>query len=609
VIPISVGVGGGNLNDLYSPMPSQGLPENRSGLTQIDVDFPTGGNATEWFRWDTVTNDGFVRDDIDAVNDLLQQLIELSIWDPGVLSPSEDTLKTIEDQLDFRGQDGTQSNQHQGGARVLPTQLLGGWGIQAFEAVGGLPGRNDAVTLVNTDQQKEWHRVNWATTQDDEWNGYALVGLRDAVVGEFVRTDDGDGKNYALADLGLDQAFDKDSSSRRELEHLNADSRLFTRMLCAPSGELPTGPIADFHLGADFSGRPSAGKATVDELRFHAPATPSPWLPDTGRFVLAEECKLDEDRQLRLDVQALQFPFAYKRSTLLGKDVLEVLSSLPQAGGLLLVGEEIIGYAGLDPTESGNVFLTARGLYGTRRADHQRGEIAIPLLFWPASPLAGSVSETADHLALAEAGGLPDHGLVWVDDELVGYDSRHGAELGMPSRRGNILSGDGLLRGRFGTAAAAHAPGAMVRWMPERHRDRALLGEDVPESESFPLGVSAPGAFFTDLAVRAFLPDPTVGLDVRAVLDGLASPHADPAQSRHVFALADAGGPTELSTTISGPIGRQGDRLDLWFFARWRPGAFDPRDFRSNGWKLAPEVTSVLVGHLQPTLVFEHEEW
>src|SRR5262249_46547732 len=161
----------------------------------------------------------------------------------------------------------------------------------------GLPGRNDAITLVNTDQQKEWHRVNWATTNDSEWGGYALVGLRDAVVGEFARTDEGDRKNYALADLGLDKAFDKDSSSRRELGRLNAASRLLTRMLCAPSGELPTGPIPEFHLGADFPARPSAGKAIVDELRFHAPGTPSPWLPDTGRFVLAEECKLDEDRQ------------------------------------------------------------------------------------------------------------------------------------------------------------------------------------------------------------------------------------------------------------------------------------------------------------------------
>ena len=37
-------------------------------------------------------------------------------------------------------------------------------------------------------------------------------------------------------------------------------------------------------------------------------------------------------------------------------------------------------------------------------------------------------------------------------------------------------------------------------------------------------------------------------------------------------------------------------------------GAFDPRDFAAGGWKLAPEVESVVVGHVQPTVVYEHEE-
>ena len=50
------------------------------------------------------------------------------------------------------------------------------------------------------------------------------------------------------------------------------------------------------------------------------------------------------------------------------------------------------------------------------------------------------------------------------------------------------------------------------------------LGDDVPESEAFPISVRAPGAFFTDLVVRAFLPDPTVGLSVRAVLDEQKAP-------------------------------------------------------------------------------------
>ena len=73
------------------------------------------------------------------------------------------------------------------------------------------------------------------------------------------------------------------------------------------------------------------------------------------------------------------------------------------------------------------------------------------------------------------------------DDELIGYPVREGDTLVQPVRGGGArlsLSAEGLLRVRFGTQPAEHEPGAMVRWMPERLPDRALLGSDVPESES-----------------------------------------------------------------------------------------------------------------------------
>ena len=52
-----------------------------------------------------------------------------------------------------------------------------------------------------------------------------------------------------------------------------------------------------------------------------------------------------------------------------------------------------------------------------------------------------------------------------------------------------------------------------------------------------------------------------------------------------------------------------GDRLDILLGVRWNLGAFDPTNGASNGWKLAPVLRDVVVRHLQPTLVLEHEEW
>ena len=88
---------------------------------------------------------------------------------------------------------------------------------------------------------------------------------RSPVAGEYYRSDyyDENGQ-YPVANeegLGLDELFEDDSSARRTVEVLNADTRLMTRMLCSPSGELPTAPFPTFSLGQDFSGRPSPGLA------------------------------------------------------------------------------------------------------------------------------------------------------------------------------------------------------------------------------------------------------------------------------------------------------------------------------------------------------------
>jgi hypothetical protein len=616
VFPISVAVSGGNLFDDYHPAPNGSLSPD-SALIQIGVDFEEGADASEWVRWDTTTSSAFVRDDEGAIDDALLLIRNQDLWLP-TAALDEGTVDALNDRLDFRGQDGTPDDAHSvsgTAGRVLPVHVLGHPSlVPAFEVQGGRPGRHDSVTLVDPDaQRKEWHRVNHATVNDKDYGGYCLVGLRDPVSEEFLRSDfynEGDLRNLQ-GDEVLDDYFEDDSSARRLVENLNVDSRLVTRMLCSPSGELPTGPLTEIRLGSDYAGRPSAGQAVVDELRFFRPATPGKLLPNTARFTLAEDFELDEESQLTLDVDTLQLSMARQKNPVLGADALEILSTLPQAGGLLLVGEEIVGYAGLDPTDSGNVFLTGRGLYGTARAFHRRREPVVPLLAWPVSPLAVSIDGEAATLPLADASGFPEEGgLVWVDEELIGYTGRDADGLHMPTRAGsNRFDPQGLLRGRFGTAPLVHETGAMVRWMPERHRDRALLGHDVPEAEALRLPVRAPGAFFTDLVVDVFLPMPGVALEVRAVLDGLASPHSEPADSPHLLGGRAVTGGAEASTRLSLPVLRQGDALVVWLHAAWEAGAFDALDHSNNAWKLAPEVDSVHVGALQPVRVLEHEEW
>ena len=617
VIPISVGASSGSLFDDFHPMPKRPGAAD-SVLVQIGQDFTEGADSTEWVRWDTATTTGFVRDDAEAINAALQHLVDIDAWTPDT-PMNDDERKRVNDELDFRGQDGTPDVHHAAGdpaGRVLPVHVLGNTlFVPGFDAVSGLPGRNDAVTLVDPfSSLKEWHRVNWASHSDMDWGGYGLVGLRDRVTGEFLRYDQrGEGElPYDLSDTLLDRDFSRDDGSgRQQIERLNVDMRQVTRMICKPSGELPTGPIDAFHMGADWSGRRSPGGATVDELRFHRAQAPGKLLPNTARYVLKEDLELEEERELTLAVDALQFTYAQRQNPILGPDVLGVLGALPQAGGLLRVGEEIVGYAGLDAVDSGHVFLVARGLYGTTRAVHRRGEPVSPLLFWPVAPLAGPLSETSAAIALADdsAGFPPGGGLLLAGEELIGYTRGVGAELFMPVRPGgSSFDSQGLLRGRFGSRAETHPAGTLVRWFPARVEDRALLGSDVPESQRLELPLRAPGAFWTDLVVDAFLPLPGTGLEVRAVLDGRSSPHADAVTAPGLLA-AGARATGERSTRIPLPVRRQADRLDVCLFAVWEPGAFDGRRYASNAWKVAPEVEAVVAGHLQPTLVLEHEEW
>jgi len=622
VVPISIDVGGGNLNEDFNP-----FPEARSDplLVQLGLDFPEGGGGTEWVRWDTPTADCLVRDEIGAIEELLDTVASTDVWIMDGNPVRDDQVDAFNDALDFRGQGHTADTTHEAGDEALPVHVLGGWGVVGFDPVLGIPGRHDATTLVGDDGASEWHVVNHAVSDDPDWGpSRCLVAFREAVVGDFAATPSGTGDGQpdrsVVADRDLEAAVQPGAAGERLMQHdqlvsdealedvlrsRNADSRRLTRLVKAPSGELPAVPLELVRLGEHGDGRPAPGGALVDELAVHVVASVGPLLPPTQGFRLAEDLLSEEDDQLVLAVEGLVATHAQLVDEMLGAERIEVLGELPESGGLLLVDEEIVGYAGVDALDSGAVFLTARGLYGTRRARHVAGVRVQPLSWWPVSPLVERLRPGDARVAVADPGVFPPGGgLLWVDEELLAYDEVSDDGLLMPGRLERPE--EGLLRGRFGTLPADHAPGTMVRWMPARVADRALLGQDVPEAEAARVPVFAPGAFFTDLAVQLERPDERVELEGRIVLDRLASRHDDPSSRPGVLRLPEA----ESSSGVRQlAVGRQADLLELWLMPRWLPGAFDPRGFAGQGWKVGPRIKAVVVEHLQPDVVFEHEEW
>ncbi|MCB9899217.1 MAG: hypothetical protein H6825_14525 [Planctomycetes bacterium] len=622
VVPVSVTVDG-NASEFHpSPTGVLASPPGAGWLVQVGLDFD-GSDLTEFVRWDTATTNALVRDDAQAMTDMTDVLGNAAggqLWN-GDQAVSDDLSSDVDAALDFRGQGGTVDGTHETGTRVLPVHVFGRWGSHGHEPVMGLPGRHDVITLVAPDGTREQQIVNYAVSGDLLWGpDFSLVAYRDAVRNEFGWTDERDERNYVDVDRDLDLALQPGGQGARLMEErqlqrrsdlldlirrYNTDPRLVTRMLKAPTGELPTAGIARVRFGETYDGRPSRGRATIDELRFQRSDTFGPLLPADRRLLLSDALEFDEDDALTLDTERLYSPLAFVADSVLGKDGFEILGELPQTGGLLLVGEEIVAYTGMDPVETGAVFLAGRALYGSKRARHEKGEPVLPLSFWPASPLADSIGPDDDLLPVADPHAFPaGGGLLWVDEELLAYDRVDDDGLHMPIRPGR--GGGGVFRGRFGTEPAQHRAGALVRWQPMRFADDALFGERVPEASFLTLPVVAPGAFFEDVTLRVEGGDPLAPLVGRLVLDRRASPHDDPLTTPGLYALAESETAPGLVTT---PIDAQGDLLEIALGVRWLPGAFDPVRGASNAWKIVPRVKAVAVRHVQPTRVLEHEEW
>jgi|GEM_PF-1254395 len=620
VIPLSIAIDDGlGVYDGFHPQRTAD-----SYLLQIGLDFPEGGGGTEWVRWDIASSrDMVVRDDLNGVEQMLSVLSAdggLGAWQSAV-TIDQTVLDQLNQGLGFRGQDGTPDTSHLAGDQVLPVILFGEWGLSDFGAISGVPGRHDFVTLIEADGTREWNTINHGVHGDSDYPNSCLVGFRQAVFDDFSHSQTLDDEAYLALDLlDIEASLEPGQAGERLMNELelsdqsalaeivkrfSAESRRITRLVKAPSGELPALPPGKLHLGEDFDRQPSAGRATLDELRFHVDPVPGPLMLPTVRYVLDQELEFDEDEVLLLRLTELHFVQGKRRASLFGPERLEIMGELPASGGLLLVGEEIVAYAGYDHLDSGAMFLAARGLYGTRRAFHPRGSPVVPLSFWPAVPLAESLSESGFLIPVAEPGVFPAAGgLLRVDDELLAYDRVEQDGLSMATSQGRRP--EGLARARFGTLAAEHRAGSLVRWQPARYVDGSDVDASMPEAGLGRLTINAPGAFFSDVTLRVAPLDPAVELVGQAVLDRRAGPVSQAERDSRVTTVKRSSKSADQFVALPR---HHGDRLDILLGVRWNLGAFDPTHGASNGWKLAPVLRDVVVRHLQPTLVLEHEEW
>jgi hypothetical protein len=373
------------------------------------------------------------------------------------------------------------------------------------------------------------------------------------------------------------------------------DSRLLARMALFPSGELPR-EVQKGQLGGDVRTNAGVPSAVVDEALFF-PVTfgvVAGTMP--GQLVLAQELAENAKTFSTLTdvLRTTLGDLAFKTS---------VLSGLPEHGGLLRMGDELLCYDSYDASTF--VFTIppdGRGLLGTEPQPHRVGEGIAFIGSLPLGILAANMGADDALVPLLDIpAGFPSHGLVRIDDELVHYTRYQSGVLEMPrssSEPGAMdRKGAGLFRGRFGTPRADHSVGAPVILFPFRYWDRWSDLADAPELAYYQLTCDQPDAYWKRVFWKvgdAGQPGPQLCVLQRT---DPATPWDAPPMSGHGLTLL-------LDGKIDGdgnPIGVQTDRVEWRVFVRHQPGSFDALQGLAHGWKTSPRLELFGVEYMGPS--------
>lgn len=665
VIPISIPAAGASGVTGFDP------GNNGSAFVQITY---SGGQSeqTEWVRYDEIASDGsFVRDRPDGLMKAYEAL-NFGDGDPGdpqrgqsvdplrlvapqpvrtfrrappatpaaqssrggsywdyTLGQAEDqdyaVSRAVNSQLQFRGVLGTFQHAHSSGILVLPV-----FRVREGDETGGWPGRFDSVMFMTEDLELPgFPGVVQHANRPYEYLAYEWREGGDALTAEAVpepepRGYDGMVLNQTYVALDDRVAVPFSPSPTTDADGNPLDSRLLTRMVLYPSGELPRqvqrgqlGGEAVVKGGAATSTSSTVPSVVVDEALFF----PSDLGNLSGmpvQMVVAEPFSegddsftaLKETLRTPLGDYTLDKPLAPGETPKANDpDVMgAVIANLPEVGGVLRIGDEILCYERFESSGNAYTFTVApagRGLLGTEPQPHRPTEAISFLGAFPAGILAGNVGADDSQLLLVELPpDFPPMGLVRIEDELVHYTRIEGNALAMPraSREPGARDekGPGLFRGRFGTARADHPAGSAVILFPFRYWDGWSDLADAPELTYYQLALDQPDAYWRRVFWKASTPaHPGTQLGVLQRTDAEQPWDATPEGTNGLTLLLE--GKLEAE---GNPIGVQADRVEWRVFVRHLPGSFDPEAGLSHGWKTTPRLELFGVEYLGPNRTF-----
>jgi hypothetical protein len=528
--------------------------------------------------------------------------------------------RAVEIAFQFRGVSATYSHRHPNGTPILPV-----FAVRRTDFSGGRPGRMDAIFLAGSSPDHlgwplrvhrsytyplQIERTGWTQPTGTVSNPTLRPEEAPATGGNGVPNPlPPDGNIASMCWVALQDRSPEPmvpGSAVPSATTTVADTRLITRMVCFPSGERPR-VVTGMAIGGGVNGTPGTiPPAVVDEIVFgdaqFGRATPLVSGEDVAGASLVLQATADENAQsLLVEPKMIRISGGN-----FGADH-TYLSDLPTDGGLLRAGDEIMAYQSLDP-DSGqiNIATNGRGLLGTRAQAHQIGEPVMFLEHRAVSVLSGPFSAGDSRMVLNSTEDFPSQGTVLIGQELITYTRLRDGSLEMPrasSVPGKMdQKGEGIFRGRFGTAVAAHAAGEAVILFPTRYPDRWEHRADAPELAYFGFSMDQPAAFWGScFFAKEDTDSGRIGVLQRtrstAPWDG--DPEVDP----HVKVFWQ--GETEAAAM---PIGKQSDRIDWRVFVEYMPGAFDATSGAAHGWKQSPRLKLFSVFYHAPSMVLRSVE-
>lgn len=536
-----------------------------------------------------------------------------SDWDPmrGVDTNVDFPLsRAVESVLHFRGVLGTRSAEHAAGTPILPVVRIQ---TSDFDFERGRPGAFDPVFVADGSPTAlgfpvTVHRAHYPAPERvvfsyESPNDGQLVAFpgRSGTVPQDGFPIGGAGYVAFQAPVPVPTAPGAGGGNGGGLV---TDPRFLGRIVKFPSGELPRA-VSGAAIGTGAAGLLDFGvpSATVDEVVFGgatafqglagtAPASHTAGAPMIMTGPLSE-------LGTTFTVQAN----AVRAANGTVGQVAPILGQLPQSGGLLRIGEEILGYTSVSSGDGRfTVSVNGRGLLGTRPQPHSVSESVFWMEDWQVSTLAGDVGPSDGQLPLVSTDNLPFEGTVLIDGELIHYTRIFGGALAMPRTSEDAGEQDGqgfgAFRGRYGTAPASHAAGTSVIVFPARYWDRYAPRFDGPELGYFGFQVEQPGAFWLGSTWDA--QETALGGAEVIVMQRVGDVpwDADPETTPGLTLMEDGTKEGEMV-----PIGGQADRVEWRVFARYGVGAFDPEFGLSHGWKETPRLIHLGVGYQAPSRV------